>query len=179
MDQQLYSRAVMLISRLDKRYKSNKAVGWVYALRNSEFNRPLLKIGMTTTSPHQRAHELGSATGVPGKFDIVYFVHSANCGYAEFYVHGRLKKYHATGEFFDVPIGVAVDAMDEAANKYPINMDSLLRPKKRGGWGDEWLPQAFRHTVGPCPHCGKKNKIHMLAVPFIPKCGKCGKNLSG
>jgi hypothetical protein len=28
------------------------------------------------------------------------------------------------------------------------------------------------------PHCGKKNKIHMLAVPFIPKCGKCRRNLS-
>ena len=179
MDQARYSFAVQFISGLDKRYRANKVVGWVYALRNSEFKRPLLKIGGTTTSPHARAHELGSATGVPGKFEIVYFIHAMNCGQAEFYVHQRLANYHSTGEFFDVPIGVAVDAMDEVAKQFGINMDFLLRPKKRGGWGDGWLPQAFRHTVGPCPHCGKKNRIHMLAVPFIPKCGKCGKNLSG
>jgi hypothetical protein len=56
VDQQLYSQAAWFISRLDKRYRINKGVGWVYALRNSEFKRPLLKIGMTTTSPHSRAH---------------------------------------------------------------------------------------------------------------------------
>ncbi len=178
MDQRLYSQAVGFISRLDKRYAINKGVGWVYALRNSEFKRPLLKIGMTTTSPHKRAYELGSATGVPGKFDIVYFIHAVNCAQAEFYVHQMLANYRTTGEFFDVPIGVAVDAMDEVAQQFAINMD-LARPKKRGGWGDEWLPQAFRHAIGSCPHCGQKNRIHMLAVPFRPKCGKCRKNLEG
>ena len=180
MDQQLYSQAVGFISRLDKRYRINKSVGWVYALRNSEFKRPLLKIGMTTTSPHQRAHELGSATGVPGKFDIVYFIHAVNCGDAELYVHQRLADYRTTGEFFDVPIGIAVDAMDEVTDKlrFAINMD-MARPKKRGRREDDRLPQAFRHAIGPCPHCGKKNKIHMLAVAFIPKCGKCRRNLSG
>ncbi len=177
VDQQLYSQAVWFISRLDKRYAINKGVGWVYALRNSEFKHPLLKIGMTTKSPHKRAYELGSATGVPGKFDIVYFIHAVNCGYAEFHVHERLANYRKTGEFFDVPIGVAVDAMDEAAKKFAINLD-LARSKKRGGSG-EWLPQVFRHAVSPCPHCGKKNKVHMLAVPFVPKCGKCRRNLSG
>ena len=136
VDQQLYSQAVWFISSLDKRYAINKGVGWVYALRNSEFKRPLLKIGMTTTSPHQRAHELGSATGVPGNFEIVYFIHAVNCGQAEFYVHQMLANYRTTGEFFAVPIGVAVDAMDEVASQLPINMD-LARPKKRGGWGDD------------------------------------------
>ena len=60
MDQQLYSQAVWFIQRLDKRYAINKGVGWVYALRNSEFKRPLLKIGMTTTltCPQERYHIL-------------------------------------------------------------------------------------------------------------------------
>ena len=134
---------------------------------------------MTKTSPHQRAYELGSATGVPGKFEIVYFIHAMNCEQAESSVHQRLADYRTTGEFFDVPIGVAVDAMDEVAKQFGINMDFLLRPKKRGGWGDNWLPQAFRHVVRPCPDCGQKTKIHNLAVPFVPKCGQCGRNLSG
>lgn len=138
MNQALYSQAVFFIGGLDKRYAINKAVGWVYALRNTEFRRPLLKIGMTTTSPHQRAYELGSATGVPGSFDLVYFVHVVDCGMAEFHVHNRLAEYRRSGEFFDVPIPHAVHAMDEAAAHFPINLD-LARPKKRGGWGSEWL----------------------------------------
>ncbi len=83
MDQQLYSQAVWFISRLDKRYAINKGVGWVYALRNSEFRRPLLKIGMTTKPPFRaHAYTLGRllalqqrlkapvvAQGVPGGID--------------------------------------------------------------------------------------------------------------
>jgi hypothetical protein len=115
MDLQRAQEAYWFISSLDKRFSMNKGVGWIYALRNSEFKRPLLKIGMTTTSPHQRANELGAATGVPGKFDIVYFLHSGSCSNAESYVHQKLAKYRTTGEFFDVPVGLAVETMDEAA----------------------------------------------------------------
>ena len=129
MDAQRAQEAYWFISRLDKRFTVNKAVGWIYALRNSEFKKPLLKIGMTTTSPYQRAHQLGAATGVPGKFDIVYFLHSGNCGLAEWHVHGKLAKYRTTGEFFDVPIGRAVETMDEAAALYPINL-SMANPKQ-------------------------------------------------
>lgn len=176
MDQQRYFRAVHFISRLDKRYAINKRVGWVYALRNGAFKRSLLKIGMTTSSPHQRARELESATGVPGRFDLVYFVHTINCAMAEFQVHAKLADYRTSGEFFEVPISIVVSAMDEAARQYPIPMD-LARPSKRGGWSDEILPQAFRKVIGPCPHCGTKNRIHTLAVPFRPKCGSCGRKL--
>ena len=120
--------------------------------------------------------ELGAATGVPGSFDIIYFVHSSSCVNAEMYVHQRLAKYRTTGEFFDVAVGLAVETMDEAAANYPINL-SMARPKKRGPWGTKILPQVFRHTVDPCPHCGQKNRIHHLAVTHRPKCGKCGKSL--
>lgn len=47
IDMQLAQEAWWFISSLDKRYSINKGVGWVYALHNSEFKRPLLKIGMT------------------------------------------------------------------------------------------------------------------------------------
>ena len=36
MDVQRAQEAYWFISRLDKRYTMNKAVGWIYALRNSE-----------------------------------------------------------------------------------------------------------------------------------------------
>ncbi len=190
MDQQLYSQAVWFISDLDRRYRINKEVGWVYALRNSEFKKPLLKIGRTSTTPHLRARELGYETGVPGRFDLIYFVHAVDCMYAENFVHQQLAKYRTTGEFFEVSISRAVEALDEAAAHYPINMD-MARPKKRRSaagaraarttrlGGDKWLPQVFHHVVSPCPHCGQKNKIHDLAISFRPKCGKCRRNLLG
>ena len=135
------------------------------------------------TQHHKDAHRdgtqpLGSATGVPGKFDIVYFIHAVNCGQAESYVHQRLADYRTTGGFFDVPISIPVDGMDEVANQFTI-IDGSCSTEDTG-WlgGDDWLPQAFRHGIGPYPHCGKKNKIHMLAVPSIPKGGKCRRNLS-
>jgi len=178
VDHARYAFAVSFINRLDKRYSTNKAVGWVYALRNAEFKKPLLKIGMTTTSPHQRAAELGAATGVPGKFDLVYFVHASSCARAEFYVHQRLARFRTSGEFFEVPIGRAVEAMDEAAARFPINLD-MAHPKKRGGWGNDWLPQVFQHSFRVCPNCGDRNRIHSLAVPFRPKCGRCGIPFTG
>ena len=176
MDQELYSHALWFMSRLDKRYRINKAVGWVYALRNSEFKKPIIKIGSTSNTPYQRARQLGYATGVPGTFDLIYFVHAVDCLFAEGFVHQRLREYRTTGEFFDVSISRAVEAMDEAAAHYPINYD-MAQPKKRGPQGDKWFPQVFHHVVSPCPHCGQKNKIHGLAISFRPKCAKCQRNL--
>lgn len=177
MDEQLATQAFWFIRRLDKRYAMNKAVGWVYALRNSEFRRPLLKIGMTTTSPLQRAQELGSATGVPGRFDLIYFVHTSNAAVAEHLVHQQLAAHRTTGEFFEVSIGKAVEIMDAVAAQLPINLD-MARPRKRGGWGSETLPQAFHHAVTTCPDCGSRNKVHGLAIPFRPKCRNCGRYLT-
>ena len=176
MNQDRYMQAVWFIDRLDKRYRMNRGVGWVYAMRNSEFKKPLLKIGMTRNPPYERAQQLASATGVPGHFDLVYFVHAMNREMAEAQVHQKLAAHRTTGEFFEVPVSRAVEAMDEAASLYRINMD-LARPKKRGGWGDDWLPQVFEHTIAECPRCGQKNKIHALAVAHRPKCGKCERSL--
>ena len=174
MDQQAYTRAVWYIDSLDRRYKRNKSVGWVYAMRNSAFKKPLLKVGMTSRPPFERAHELGRATGVPGEFDLVYFVHVSDRRAAEALLHQHLRQYRTSAfkEFFEAPVSRLVDAMDGAAGAYPIIVG--------GKWPNlEHLPQVFAHTVGPCPHCGQKNKIRALAVSFRPKCGKCRRNLLG
>ena len=169
-------QAVQFIDGLDKRYRMNRDVGWVYAMRNSEFKMLLLKIGMTRNPPFERAEQLASATGVPGTFELIYFVHAVNRAAAEAFVHQKLASYRTTGEFFEVQISRAVDALDKAAVAHPINMD-LARPKKRGGWGDEWLPQVFHHAIDECPHCGQRNKIHGLAITVHPKCGNCRRTL--
>lgn len=178
MDRQLYLSAVMFIDSLDRRYGMNKDVGWIYAMRNIEFKRPLLKIGMTSRPPFERAVELASATGVPGAFDLIYFVHVFSCRQAERFVHERLVEFRCgpAKEFFEVPLGRVVDAFDAAAERFPINVDQA-RPRKRGGWGKGTLPQVFHHVINTCPHCGQRNKVRGLAVSFRPKCSKCGGNL--
>lgn len=175
MDHQAYQRAVWHITGLDKRYKTNKAVGWVYAMRNSAFRKPLLKIGMTSRPPFERAQDLGRATGVPGAFELVYFIHVSDRRAAEHLLHQRLDRYRTSAykEFFEVTVSKVVDAMDEAAAAYPIAIG--------GRWPNiQYLPQVFAHTVIVCPHCGQKNKVRALAVAaFRPTCGKCRRNLLG
>lgn len=173
MNLQAYQQAVAYIAGLDKRCEANKAVGWVYSMRNASFRKPLLKIGMTSRPPFQRQRELGRATGVPGDFEMVYFVHVSDRWSAEHLLHQRLGRFRTSSykEFFEVPISRAVDAMDEAAAAFPV----FMRESRQGV---QVLPQVFDHTVLACPHCGQKNKVRALAVAaFRPNCGKCRRSL--
>ena len=45
----------ILISGLDRRRREYRRVGWVYIMRNPAFRDGLLKIGMTTRLPGERA----------------------------------------------------------------------------------------------------------------------------
>lgn len=55
-------------------YREN---GFIYILKN-ESMPGVYKIGMTTTSPEQRAKEISSTTGVPTPFSVVAAFHSKN-----------------------------------------------------------------------------------------------------
>ncbi len=50
-----YLSAMKFIEALDRSFPENANVGWLYVMRNTEFKKSLLKIGMTTRSPHDRA----------------------------------------------------------------------------------------------------------------------------
>ncbi|HKI83934.1 MAG TPA: hypothetical protein VKA63_06330, partial [Candidatus Krumholzibacteria bacterium] len=63
MDQAAYSNAVFYITGLDKRYKINKRVGWLYAAYNPIIGGSVLKIGMSSRPPPQRGRELAQSTG--------------------------------------------------------------------------------------------------------------------
>jgi hypothetical protein len=58
---QIYS----YVDSLDRRYKANKRVGWVYIMRNPAFKENLLKIGRSSRPPLERAKELGASTSAP------------------------------------------------------------------------------------------------------------------
>jgi len=168
MSQERWDNIYNHIDRLDRRYKQNKNVGWVYIMRNPAFKDPILKIGKTGRPPGKRAAELGSSTSVPEDFQLIYFIHASNYHEAETLVHRRLAKYRKTRskEFFNVPLGRAIEALDTVAKQYPIQV-----------WQNRQmisLPQYFVHFVVTCSGCSTKNRIKPLLVQTILKCRNCG-----
>jgi len=95
-----------------KNGRSPKSSGVVYVLRNpyatSAEGTALLKIGGSSRSAYQRARELSSATGVPGKFDVVCEVPTKNWRQLENLVHRDLRKIRRSKEFFEVSVDTAI-----------------------------------------------------------------------
>ncbi|HEB86043.1 MAG TPA: GIY-YIG nuclease family protein [Gammaproteobacteria bacterium] len=106
--------------------------GYVYIARNEFHDGDLLKIGKTKRHPNERASELGSNTGVLGKFKILHSVYVDNCDEAEREVHKRLETYRvkANREFFKIPFKDAVSVVHETCLKFIIT-SPLERP---GPW---------------------------------------------
>src|SRR5688500_16817507 len=77
--------------------------GYIYVLANPEFPH-LLKIGKTTRTPQERAQELSATTGVPARFEVVYYVEASDCDRTERLVHRGFAEYRYTDdrEFFRV-----------------------------------------------------------------------------
>ena len=172
MDPEAYVQSVDFIYSLDPGYPENKDVGWVYVVRNEEFRRPLLKIGMTTRAPFERLEEL-SGTNVPGPFELLYFVHVGDARWAEARVHEALaeQRYRPDKEFFDVPLPKAVRLLDEAAEAMPV-----LRSQRNKGNRhplSKPIPQAFPTQIIRCGGCGKVNRVKPLMVPIYVRCGAC------
>ena len=130
MDLENYLKAIEFIQSLDQRYENNRGVGWVYIVRSEELRYPLLKIGMTSKGPYERATELGASTSIPGQFELVYFVHVCEARLAEQYVHEDLARYRyrQNKEFFSVGVGRAVRTLDQATKVFP-----LLRSQRNKG----------------------------------------------
>jgi hypothetical protein len=161
------------IKSLDRRYKVNKRVGWVYIMRNPAFRGNPLKIGRTSRAPMERASELGASTSVPSDFELVYFVHVRDQHEAEKFAHEILASYRKTKrkEFFDVPLSRAIEALDQAAAHFPIP-----HVIKRG---KTVLPlaQFFQPTVDKCPDCGGNNQVRLLMIKTKVSCRLCARTL--
>jgi hypothetical protein len=93
--------------------------GWVYILINTSIDPSLLKIGMTTKTPEERAAEISSATGVPTPYIVAYEAQVKECARAERLVHEALCMYrvNARREFFQLPLKVAVDTVNTIVNQ--------------------------------------------------------------
>lgn len=90
------------------------ASGFVYVLFNPDLPE-LVKVGKTTKSPHERAEEISAATGVPGKWHLIYHREFQDCDPAEKLVHELLDRHgprpHRRKELFSVEPKVAIDCV--------------------------------------------------------------------
>lgn len=172
MDWNAYQNAVEFIYGLDPKFPENQSVGWVYIMRNDELKRPLLKIGMTTRPPYDRAADL-SNTSIPGHYEVLYFVHVGDARLAERYAHEALVefRYQPNKEFFAVSVAQAAKVLDELAELMPV-----LRSQRNKGSRNprsKPIPQALRTTITDCPTCGRRNRVRALAIPMTTNCGEC------
>ena len=90
--------------------------GWVYVLTNSAMPG-LVKIGLTTRNPRDRAAELTAATGVPAPFVIAWCRAATDCAYVEAAVHRMLDDRRVSGkrEFFRCDVQTARQVIEAAA----------------------------------------------------------------
>lgn len=177
MDHQAYSNALFYIASLDKRYKVNRNVGWVYAAHNPNLGASILKIGMSSRPPPQRAQELARSTGYEGPFRLAYFVHVSDRYEAERWVHRSLDRHRVRSweEFFELPLNTACDTLDQAAQHFPLLEGLPNRYFPEGSLAP--MPQVFRRLRLPCPKCGQVNEVRELAVRVRVRCSRCGQQL--
>ncbi len=87
--------------------------GLVYALTHPEMTG-LVKIGFTTSTAEVRSHEISSATGVPGPFQVLRTWKVNNPRNVERRVHLELKDFRfvPNKEFFQLKPSVACEYVD-------------------------------------------------------------------
>jgi hypothetical protein len=95
--------------------------GYIYALVNPSLPG-MVKIGRTDRDPKGRAKELSSATGVPTPFIVAHSIFVEDSRIAENIIHGYLEnngfRVSSNREFFSIPIGSAIQAMEYALGTF-------------------------------------------------------------
>lgn len=93
--------------------------GYVYAMSCGWPN--MLKIGVTTDLPVERARQLTASTSSPSPFVVVYSRQVADCNLVEEILHERFsdRRVNAKREFFNVSLEEVARSMDQLAKMYP------------------------------------------------------------
>lgn len=180
MGTQAYWVAVHHITSLDKRFKVNRKVGWIYAFTNKHFTPQMYKIGETSRPPHLRLNELSSQTGVPFPFEPAYFVHVLDRKQAERHVHTKLAEYRVAdnNEFFTAPLPLVKSLFDNVSQALPVHVGkgkrAMLLPQPFARTEDETEPAVSDRYTIECIGCLTENRIPNPETLKSATCGKCG-----
>jgi hypothetical protein len=107
--------------------------GWVYILTN-EAMPGMVKIGLTTKTPKERAAELSSPSGVPLPFVVAWARAVSDCAYVEKAVHRMLddKRVNGKRESFRVDVATARQVIEAAAGSMLGRQWRAPPPRKAG-----------------------------------------------
>jgi TPR repeat protein len=107
---------------------SQKGTGWVYILSNKTFPN-LVKIGMTTKTPEERAKGLDN-TGLPYRYVVEYKIRVNNHHKLEQAVHRDMKYYREDKgkEFFRCTVEDAIKSINKIISNDTLNQ--YITPKK-------------------------------------------------
>lgn len=86
--------------------------GFVYVMSNKSMPG-IIKIGMSTKMPEERAKELSSDTSTPTPFIVEYYAIFDDMIKAERMAHQRLKPHHHGKEFFSTSVENAIYSIEE------------------------------------------------------------------
>jgi hypothetical protein len=100
--------------------------GWIYILGNKSIPG-LLKIGMTSRAPEERARELSASTGVAEPFDVLSVVKVNNIRDAEKLAHQLFEAYrhNSNREFFNLELDLAIDILNVIAKRFETDDKEL------------------------------------------------------
>ena len=106
--------------------------GWVYILTNPAFPH-MVKIGLTTRKPTERAAELTNASGVPLPFKVAWARAVRDCAAVEFIVHRMLDDRRVSGkrEFFRIDVTAAQQVIEAAAGMDGVRLGRKWKPSPR------------------------------------------------
>ncbi|MED2973213.1 GIY-YIG nuclease family protein [Fictibacillus sp. B-59209] len=84
--------------------------GYVYVLINESY-KGLVKVGITSLDPNERARMLSRNTGVPTPFKVAYEIFVENCEEVERKIHKELEEYRINPrrEFFNYPLNKTIN----------------------------------------------------------------------
>ncbi|PGB09953.1 GIY-YIG nuclease family protein [Bacillus toyonensis] len=92
--------------------------GYLYVLINESY-KGLVKIGITSLNPSERARILSRNTAVPTPFKVAYELFVENCGEIEKKIHIELEEYRINPkrEFFNYPLNKAIELVQSYSKK--------------------------------------------------------------
>ncbi|NOU81575.1 GIY-YIG nuclease family protein [Paenibacillus sp. LMG 31459] len=100
--------------------------GYVYVLTN-ESMKGLVKIGITSISPLERARKLSKHTSVPTPFKVAYEVYIENSKELEKEIHTELDDFRVNSrrEFFNYPLNKTIELVQLLSKKDRSNNEDI------------------------------------------------------
>jgi hypothetical protein len=125
-------------------------IGFVYILHNPAMNG-IYKVGFTMRSPHARAAELSTGSGVAMDFEVVYYVETYDPSETEREIHAELAEYRINPdrEFFRCRLEQIIDVFLEKADWLAQHKgsDYLTELKMPGAMFGQATPLKFESSL--------------------------------